>query len=136
MATSKLNKEQYANIGSFAGIMLVYNSTNKDGELVQTAQHFFGADFEPADKSDNEIFRVIKNMVATIDLPQDLHNLTNIFPMKYAIHCTGKYHQQKYDIEDRLLFIFHLSSFLSSFQVYLLFFLSDADRSAIHLSVC
>ena len=33
MATSKLNKEQYANIGSFAGIMLVYNSTNKDGEL-------------------------------------------------------------------------------------------------------
>lgn len=37
MATSKLNKEQYANIGSFAGIMLVYNSTNKDGELVQTA---------------------------------------------------------------------------------------------------
>ena len=58
MATSKLNKEQYANIGSFAGIMLVYNSTNKDGELVQTAQHFFGADFEPADKSDNEIFRV------------------------------------------------------------------------------
>lgn len=44
MATSKLNKEQYANIGSFAGIMLVYNSTNKDGELVQTAQHFFGAD--------------------------------------------------------------------------------------------
>lgn len=66
MATSKLNKEQYANIGSFAGIMLVYNSTNKDGELVQTAQHFFGADFEPADKSDNEIFRVIKNMVATM----------------------------------------------------------------------
>ena len=44
--------------------------------------------------------------------------------------------EKKYDIEDRLLFIFHLSSFLSSFQVYLLFFLSDADRSAIHLSVC
>ena len=63
MATSKLNKEQYANIGSFAGIMLVYNSTNKDGELVQTAQHFFGADFEPADKSDNEIFRV------TLEIP-------------------------------------------------------------------
>ena len=66
MATSKLNKEQYANIGSFAGIMLVYNSTNRDGETVQTAQHFFGKDFEPADKSDNEIFRVIKNMVATM----------------------------------------------------------------------
>ena len=66
MATSKLNKEQYANIGTFAGIMLAYNSTNRDGETVQTAQHFFGKDFEPADKSDNEIFRVIKNMVATM----------------------------------------------------------------------
>ena len=66
MATSKLNKEQFANIGTFAGIMLVYNSTNRDGETVQTAQHFFGKDFEPADKSDNEIFRVIKNMVATM----------------------------------------------------------------------
>ena len=44
--------------------------------------------------------------------------------------------EKKYDIEDRLLFIFHLSSFLSGFQVYLLFFLSDADKSAIHLSVC
>ena len=66
MATSKLNKEQYANIGTFAGIMLVYNSTNRDGETVQTAQHFFGKDFEPTDKSDNEIFRVIKNMVATM----------------------------------------------------------------------
>lgn len=66
MATSKLNKEQYANLGAFAGVMLVYNSTNKDGELVQTAQHFWGKDFEPADNSDNEIFRVVKNLVATI----------------------------------------------------------------------
>ena len=66
MATSKLNKEQYANLSAFAGVMLVYNSTNKDGELVQTAQHFWGKDFEPADNSDNEIFRVVKNLVATI----------------------------------------------------------------------
>lgn len=66
MATAKLNKDQYANIGSFAGIMLVYNSTNKEGEMVQTAQHFWGSDFEPADNSDNEIFRVTKNLVATI----------------------------------------------------------------------
>ncbi|WP_025068699.1 hypothetical protein [Bacteroides gallinarum] len=66
MATSKLNKEQYANLSSFAGIMLVYNSTNRDGETVQTAQHFFGKDFEPADKTDDEIFRVVKNMVATM----------------------------------------------------------------------
>ena len=66
MATSKLNKEQFANLGAFAGVMLVYNSTTTDGELVQTAQHFCGTDFEPADNSDNEIFRVVKNLVATI----------------------------------------------------------------------
>ena len=66
MATSKLNKEQYANLSAFAGIMLVYNSVNRDGETVQTGQHFFGKDFEPADKSDDEIFRVLKNMTATI----------------------------------------------------------------------
>lgn len=66
MATSKLNKEQYANLNAFAGIMLVYTSTNRDGETVQTGQHFFGKDFEPADKSDDEIFRVIKNVVATM----------------------------------------------------------------------
>lgn len=66
MATSKLNKEQYANLSAFAGVMLVYNSVNRDGETVQTGQHFFGKDFEPADKSDDEIFRVIKNVVATM----------------------------------------------------------------------
>ena len=66
MATSKLNKEQYANLSAFAGVMLVYSSTNRDGETVQTGQHFFGKDFEPADKTDNEIFRVIKNVVATM----------------------------------------------------------------------
>lgn len=66
MATSKLNKEQYANLSAFAGVMLVYNSVNRDGETVQTGQLFFGKDFEPADKTDNEIFRVTKNLVATI----------------------------------------------------------------------
>lgn len=66
MATSKLNKEQYANLSSFAGIMLVYSSNSRDGETVLTGQHFFGKDFEPADKTDDEIFRVVKNMVATM----------------------------------------------------------------------
>lgn len=66
MATSKLNKEQYANLSAFAGVMLVYSSVNRDCEIVQTGQHFFGKDFEPADKTDDEIFRVIKNMVATM----------------------------------------------------------------------
>lgn len=66
MATSKLNAEQFANLATnFAGVVLVYSSTNKDGETVQTAQHFFGAAYEATDKSENEIFRVWKNVVQT-----------------------------------------------------------------------
>lgn len=64
MATSKLNADQFANVGNFAGIMLVYTTVSKDGKTVSTGQHFFGKDFEPADKSENELFRVIKNTVA------------------------------------------------------------------------
>lgn len=112
MATSKLNKEQYANTGSFAGIMLVYNSTNKDGELVQTAQHFFGADFEPADKSDDEIFRVIKNMVATMwhtiaeekKLRQDADGIRSKFrattPAEIIICDKSNNRIKKYDLTD------------------------------------
>lgn len=66
MATSKLNAEQFANVGIFAGIMLVYSTTNKDGKTVNTGQHFFGKDFEPADSSEDEIFRVIKSLTAII----------------------------------------------------------------------
>lgn len=66
MATSKLNAEQFANVGNFAGIMLVYTTVNKDGKTVSTGQHFFGKDFEAADSSENEIFRVIKSVTGII----------------------------------------------------------------------
>ncbi|GAK37824.1 MULTISPECIES: hypothetical protein [Bacteroides] len=66
MATCKLNAEQLANLATnFAGVVLVYKSTNKDGVETRTAQHFFGAEYEPADKSQDEVFRVWKNVVAT-----------------------------------------------------------------------
>lgn len=66
MATSKLNAEQFENlVTNFAGVLLVYSSINKEGVTVQTAQHFFGADYEAIDKSENEIFRVWKNIVQT-----------------------------------------------------------------------
>ncbi len=66
MATSKLNATQFANLNSnFSGVILVYSSTNKDGDTVETAQHFFGADYEAKDKTENEIFRVWKNVVET-----------------------------------------------------------------------
>ncbi len=112
MATSKLNKEQYANLSGFAGIMLVYNSTNKDKELVQTAQHFFGADFEPADNSDDEIFRVVKNMVATMwhtiaeekKLRQDADGIRSKFrattPAEIIICDQNRNRIKKYDLTD------------------------------------
>lgn len=112
MATAKLNKEQYANIGSFAGIMLVYNSTNKDGELVQTAQHFWGKDFEPADSTDNEIFRVVKNLVATIwhtiaeekRLREDADGIRSKFrattPAEIVICAGNKERIKRYDLTD------------------------------------
>ncbi len=112
MATSKLNKEQYANLSGFAGIMLVYNSTNKDKELVQTAQHFWGADFEPADNSDDEIFRVVKNMVATMwhtiaeekKLRQDADGIRSKFrattPAEIIICDKGHNRIKKYDLTD------------------------------------
>lgn len=66
MATSKLNAEQFANLKSdFAGVLLVYKSNNKEGVEAQTAQHFFGAEYEVTDKTQDEVFRVWKNVVAT-----------------------------------------------------------------------
>ena len=66
MATSKLNAEQFENQKSnFAGVLLVYESTNKEGVITRNAQHFFGAEYEAADKSQDEMFRVWKNVVAT-----------------------------------------------------------------------
>lgn len=66
MATCKLNAEQFANFTqNSAGIVLVYQSTNKDGITVETAHHFWGAEYEAAEKSQDEVFRVWKNVVAT-----------------------------------------------------------------------
>lgn len=62
MATSKLNAEQFENLENSAkGVLLVY--TSQDGK--KTAQHFLGAEYEPVDKSQNEVFRVWKNVLIT-----------------------------------------------------------------------
>lgn len=66
MATSKLNSEQTSVlINELKGVVLVYKSVDRDGNEKETAQHFFGSDYEPKDKSQNEIFRVWKNVVMT-----------------------------------------------------------------------
>ncbi|WP_320888984.1 hypothetical protein [Bacteroides sp.] len=62
MATSKLNAEDFKNLENSAkGVLLVY--TGQDGK--KTAQQFFGTEYEPVDKSQNEIFRVWKNVLIT-----------------------------------------------------------------------
>lgn len=62
MATSKLNAEDFKNLENSAkGVLLVY--TSQDGK--KTAQQFLGAEYEPVDKSQNEIFRVWKNVLIT-----------------------------------------------------------------------
>lgn len=77
MATSKLNAVQLENLASnHAGILFVYTSSNG----TQTAQHFFGTDFEPkkieiSDKNDkrqeDEFFRVWKNIISTLWAAKD-----------------------------------------------------------------
>lgn len=62
MATCKVNSEDFKELENSAkGVLLVY--TSQDGK--KTAQQFFGAEYEPVDKSQNEIFRVWKNVLIT-----------------------------------------------------------------------
>jgi len=62
MAISKLNADQTAQLpANAAGIVLMFNG--KEGK--NTAMHFFGSDYEAKDKTQNELFRVLKNLVAT-----------------------------------------------------------------------
>ena len=62
MTTSKLNAEDFKELENSAkGVLLVY--TSQDGK--KTAQQFFGAEYEPTSKSQNEIFRVWKNVLIT-----------------------------------------------------------------------
>ena len=66
MATSRLNSEEFVNlVNGLKGVILVYKSTDRDGNEKETAQQFFGADYEPKDKTQDEIFRVWKNVVMT-----------------------------------------------------------------------
>ena len=66
MATSRLNSEEFVIlVNGLKGVILVYKSTDRDGNEKETAQQFFGADYEPKDKTQDEIFRVWKNVVMT-----------------------------------------------------------------------
>jgi len=62
MAISKLNAEQTANLANnVAGVIFEYAAR----ENKNTAMHFFGADFEATAKTQDEMFRVLRNVVTT-----------------------------------------------------------------------
>lgn len=59
MAISRLNAEQFAQLGAKGGVTLEY--AGKDGN--NSAIAFFGADFEPKAKTQDEVLRVVKNVM-------------------------------------------------------------------------
>ncbi len=62
MAISKLNAEQFANMAvNAAGVIFEY--AGKDGK--NTAMHFFGDDYEATARTQDEMFRVLRNVVTT-----------------------------------------------------------------------
>lgn len=62
MAISKLSADQFANLASNAsGVIFEY--AGKEGK--NSALQFFGKDYEPSAKTQDELFRVLKNVVST-----------------------------------------------------------------------
>jgi hypothetical protein len=60
MAISKLNAEQFSAMDSnFSGVVLEYQG--KDGN--NSAIHFFGVDYEATGKTQDEMLRVVKNVM-------------------------------------------------------------------------
>lgn len=64
---SRFNSVQFENlnVNELTGVTLVYKSVNSDKETHYSGLNFSGDEFVPADKSQDEIFRVWKNVVAT-----------------------------------------------------------------------
>ena len=95
MATSKLNAEQFANlVNGLRGVILVYKSVDREGNEKEAAQQFFGADYEPKDKTQNEIFRVWKNVVMTFWAvkAEEIKLRERRYPLKTSCHNSVRYH--------------------------------------------
>lgn len=63
MAITRYNSVQFSEVSNnqLAGVALVYRSVRKDGTVVESCIHLGGADFVPANGTEDEIFRVWKN---------------------------------------------------------------------------
>ena len=64
---SRYNSVQCENLNAneLVGVTLVYKSVNRDGETHYSGLNFAGDEYTPKDKTQDEIFRVWKNVVAT-----------------------------------------------------------------------
>ena len=64
---SRYNSVQFENLNAneLVGVTLVYKSVNRDGETHYSGLNFAGDEYTPKDKTQDEIFRVWKNVVAT-----------------------------------------------------------------------
>lgn len=62
MATCRLNSEEFVNLENSAkGVILVYTDTKGK----KSGQYFFGEEYVPASKTQDAVFRVWRNVVAT-----------------------------------------------------------------------
>lgn len=64
---SRFNSVQFEamNANELVGVTLVYKSVNRDGETHFSGLNFAGDEFTPKDSTQDEVFRVWKNVVAT-----------------------------------------------------------------------
>lgn len=64
---SRFNSVQFENLNAneLVGVTLVYKSVNRDKETHFSGLNFAGEEYTPKDGTQNEVFRVWKNVVAT-----------------------------------------------------------------------
>lgn len=64
---TRMNSVQFEamNVNEMVGVTLVYKSVNRDGDTHFSGLNFAGDEYTPKDKTQDEIFRVWKNVVAT-----------------------------------------------------------------------
>ncbi|WP_418821617.1 hypothetical protein [Phocaeicola plebeius] len=116
---SKFSATQYEamneNVKSnLTGVTLVYRSTNSKGETHESAVNFSGDEYSPANRKQDEIFRVWKNVVQTFwnvkileaSLKKDnggiATKLRSSTPAAIVVRTADKKQAEKWDIESSI----------------------------------
>ena len=96
---------------NLVGVTLVYRSTNSKGEIHESAVNFSGDEYNPANRTQNEIFRVWKNVVSTFwnvkileaSLKKDnggiATKLRSSTPAAIMVNTADQKHVEKWDVE-------------------------------------